>query len=225
MYLHRRLAKLTYTDAQGNSMPYRLLKPKRYLSARKYPLVVFLHGSEERGTDNDTPIQIRKGAYEFVATAKTYSYFMLIPQCPSGMEWSGKPIRLVFELIQKVYQDFSIDPDRIYAVGLSMGAMGMWELVIRQPETFAAGISVCGWHSTNQMAKIKNIPFLVFHGTRDQAVPVKGSRKLVQALQEIGGRVEYIEYQGADHFIWEKTFTDHDVIDWLFKQSKGGAHE
>jgi predicted peptidase len=220
MYLNRKLAKLTYTDAQGNSMPYRLLKPKRYLAARKYPLVIFLHGSEERGTDNHTPIRIRNGAYEFMVTAHKYAYFMVVPQCPPHTGWSGKPIRLVLGLIQHIRDTFSIDPDRIYATGLSMGAMGMWEMVIRQPETFAAGISVCGWHSTTQIDRIKDIPFLVFHGSRDRAVPVEGSRKIVNALQEVGGSVEYIEYQGADHCIWEQTFTDQHVIGWLFKQSK-----
>lgn len=226
---------LTYFDSQGNSLPYRLLKPANYDPAKKYPLVLFLHGSGERGTDNHSHILSSKGAYEFINTAHDYAYFMPIPQCPMNDNWTEiewnklqyimnaeptESMRLVMELIEKVQGEFSIDPARIYATGLSMGGMGTWDLVIRKPKWFAAAITVCGGYDKTQASLIKNIPFLVFHGSTDPVVPVEGSRTMVKALKAVGARVEYVEYEGADHFIWERTYTDKKVIDWLFSQSK-----
>jgi len=229
------LDALTYFDSQGNSLPYRLLKPADYDPAKPYPLVVFLHGSGERGTDNRGPILSSKGAYEFINTAHDYAYFMLIPQCPLDEKWSAldwevlpygmtpdptEPMRLVMELIEKVQEEFSIDPARIYATGLSMGGMGTWDIVIRKPKWFAAAMTVCGSYDETQASVIKDIPVLVFHGSDDPWVPVEGSRRMVKALKAVGARVEYVEYEGADHFIWERTYTDKKVIDWLFRQSK-----
>jgi len=218
-----------------NSLPYRLLKPANYDPAKKYPLVLFLHGSGERGTDNDSHIRRSKGAYEFMKTAQDYAYFMLVPQCPKNQKWSAldwevlpyrmksdstEPMRLVMELIEKVHEDFSIDPKRIYATGLSMGAIGTWDIIARKPKLFAAAITVCGGYDETKASVIKDILVWVFHGSNDPWVPVEGSRKMVEALQAVGAKVEYVEYEGADHFIWERTYTDKKVIDWLFRQSK-----
>jgi len=229
------LEALTYVDSLGNSLPYRLLKPVNYNPTKKYPLVLFLHGSGERGTDNHSHIRRTKGAYEFINTAHDYAYFMLIPQCPTNQKWSAldwevlpyrmkseptESIQLVMELIDKIRGDFSIDPARIYATGLSMGAIGAWDIVIRKPTLFAAAITVCGGYDETKASLIKDIPIRVFHGSADPWVPVDGSRTMVKALQAVGAKVEYVEYKGADHFIWERTYTDKKVIDWLFRQSK-----
>jgi len=230
-----KLEALTYFDSQENSLPYRLLKPANYDPAKKYPLVLFLHGSGERGTDNHSQLFSYKGTYEFINTAHDYVYFMLIPQCPINEKWSAldwevlpyrmkpeptEPMRLLMELIEKVMGEFSIDPARIYATGLSMGGMGTWDLVIRKPKRFAAAITVCGGYDETKASLIKEISFQVFHGSDDPSVPVEGSRMMVKALKAVGARVEYVEYEGADHFIWGRTYTDKKVIDWLFRQSK-----
>lgn len=229
------LQALTYTGAEGASLPYRLLIPADYDPAKKYPLVVFLHGSGERGTNNHLQIRIRNGAYEFLETAKDYEFFMLVPQCPSEDVWAKidhltvphvmsdeptEPMRLVMELIQHMQNEFSIDPARIYSTGLSMGGFGTWDLVVRQPELFAAGITICGGFDDTKAPLIKDIAFKVFHGSEDPWVPAEGSRRMVEALKAEGADVEYIEYEGDGHFVWEPTYTNPEVIEWLFKQSK-----
>ncbi len=216
-----RLEDQTYSDAQGNSIPYRLLVPEDYDASKAYPLVVFLHGAGERGQNNDLPIRIRNGAYEFIQTADEYSYFMLIPQCPvNTWWWNDRVIRLVLELLDDVRNEFSIDPARIYATGLSMGAIGMWEMTFREPDVFAAGIAICGGsYNPGAASQIAHIPFLVFHGSDDPIVPVEESRRTVKALQEAGGSVKYTEFEGADHMIWDRVYTDPEVINWLFSQS------
>lgn len=220
--LMSRLENRSYTDAQGNSIPYRLLVPENYDASKTYPLVVFLHGAGERGQNNDLPIRIRNGAYEFIQTADEYSYFMLIPQCPvNTWWWNDRVIRLVLELLDDVRNEFSIDPTRIYATGLSMGAIGMWEMMFREPDVFAAGVAICGGtYNIGAVSQIAHIPFLVFHGSDDPIVPVEESRRTVKALQEAGGSVKYTEFEGADHMIWDRVYTDPEVIDWLFGQSR-----
>jgi pimeloyl-ACP methyl ester carboxylesterase len=220
--LMSRLENRSYTGAQGNSIPYRLLVPENYEASKMYPLVVFLHGAGERGQNNDLPIRIRNGAYEFIQAADQYSYFMLIPQCPvDAWWWNDRVIRLVLELLDDVRNEFSIDPTRIYATGLSMGAIGMWEMVFREPDVFAAGIAVCGGsYNPRAASQIAYIPFLVFHGSDDPIVSVEDSRRTVKALQEAGGSVKYTEFEGADHMIWDRVYTDPEVIDWLFSQSR-----
>ena len=219
-----RLEARSYVGAQGDSIPYRLLVPEDYDPSQAYPLVVFLHGAGERGYHNDLPIRIRNGAYEFIQTAEGYAYFMLVPQCPTNAWWSDDQIvRLVLGLLDEIRLEFSIDPSRIYVTGLSMGGTGMWELVSREPGVFAGGIAICGWaNDTGIASRIAHIPFLVFHGSQDPIVPVAGSRRMVEALQAAGGTVKYTEFPGADHMIWDKVYTDRQVIDWLFSQSRQG---
>jgi predicted esterase len=217
----RRLERRTYTDGQGEKMPYSLLIPVDYDPSQAYPLVVFLHGSGERG-DSLAPVLPYNGAYEFMETARGYSYFMLIPQAPDGTWWDNPgDVRPVLGLLDEARDQFSIDPNRIYITGLSMGAFGMWKMVSEEPELFAAGISVAGGlKDLSAASEVAHIPFRVFHGSDDSLVAVAASRATVDALQEAGGAVEYVEYEGADHWIWTRTYTDPDVIDWLFAQTK-----
>jgi poly(3-hydroxybutyrate) depolymerase len=217
----RRLERRSYADAQGDTMPYYLLTPADYESSKVYPLVVFLHGSGERG-DSLAPVLPYNGAYEFIQTAQAYSYFMLIPQAPDGTWWDyPRDVQLVLGLLEDAREQFLIDPDRMYITGLSMGAFGMWRMVSEEPNLFAAGISVAGGLKDLSAAPaIAHIPFRVFHGTDDSLVAVTASRATVDALQEAGGAVEYVEYEGEDHWIWARVYTDSEVIDWLFAQEK-----
>jgi predicted esterase len=217
----RRLQRKSFVDARGQALPYYLLIPSDYDSAQAYPIVIFLHGSGERG-DNLAPVLPYNGAYEFMKTARERSYFMLIPQAPNGGWWDSTALAgQVLGLLDDVRGQFSIDSARIYITGLSMGAFGMFRIVSQAPEDFAAGISVAGGlRDISAASKIAEIPFLVFHGSSDSLVPVASSRDTVSALQEAGGTVKYVEYQGADHWIWNRVYTDPGVIDWLFQQKK-----
>jgi len=216
-----RLQRQVYKDAQRHELAYHLLMPEDYDPSISYPLVVFLHGAGERG-DSLAPVLPYNGTYEFMETASDHTYFMLIPQAPAYTWWTDSPLKQrVVELVSATQGQFSIDPDRIYIAGLSMGAFGMWEIVSDNPDLFAAAISVCGGLSRNRDASlIAHIPFQVFHGSEDSIVPVTESRLTVEALREANANVEYTEYEGADHWIWVRTYTNPDVIEWLFDQTK-----
>lgn len=215
------LERQTFVDEDGGELDYYLLAPQDYDDTQPYPLVVSLHGAGERG-DNPSPILPYNGAYEFMETAADYTYFMLTPQLPADRFWGEPDIKqTLLALIAATQEEYSIDPARIYITGLSMGAYGLWELVIEVPDMFAAGISICGGASpTIDASRIAHIPFWLFHGTDDPYVPVRESQRLTAALEEAGGIVTYTEYQGAEHWIWVRTYTNPEVIDWLFSQAK-----
>src|SRR5262249_20918676 len=147
------LEKHTYRDAHGKELPYRLLKPLHPEEGKKYPLVIFLHGAGERGSDNEK--QLIHGVPHFVAkeTQEKYPCFLVAAQCPAGQRWvevdwsadshtqpkaPGEAGRLTLELIEQVMKELPIDPKRVYLTGLSMGGYGTWDLLARRPELFAA---------------------------------------------------------------------------------------
>jgi predicted peptidase len=229
------LQKKTYTDPQGKTLLYRLLKPEGYDPAKKYPLVVFLHGAGERGNDNEA--QLKHGVKEFVKAdvRKQYPCVLVAPQCPQRQVWAGleggfnshkqaakpsEPGRLVLELVGAMQKEYSIDPNRIYLTGLSMGGYGTWDLLARRPKLFAAGVPVCGGGDESTAERIVKIPIWVFHGDKDNSVPVARSRTMVEALKKAGGHPKYTEYPGVGHNSWDKAYADPELMNWLFKQNK-----
>ncbi len=215
-----RMDDASYSDAGGRTLPYRLLEPQPYDPARKYPLVLFLHGSGERGSDNQIQVRIRNGAYELMETARSRAYFLLVPQAPKGARWDGVS-DLVLGALEDVRRRYAIDGSRIYVAGLSLGGYGTWLLIGQRPDLFAAAVPVCGGGDPSTAAAMKGVAVWAFHGRRDPWVPVQESRNMVAALEAAGGDVRYTEYEDGDHFVWGRTFGDPAVIEWLFSRSKG----
>lgn len=229
----------TYTDASGKTLLYRLFKPSEYDPARHYPLVLFLHGAGGRGTDNQGQI-LDAGAKNAARWAipdiqAKYPCFILAPQCPPDhkwvdMDWSAakgeqKPqptddLRMTFELMGQLQKEFSIDPDRIYLTGLSMGGFGTWDLLTRHPDVFAAAVPVCGGGDESTAAKIKNVPIWCFHGGNDPVVRTIRSRHMIEAIRAAGGEPKYTEYPGVGHDSWVKAYSEPELLPWLFSQKR-----
>lgn len=231
-----------FTGANGDKLPYRLLTPEGFdpkaadAGAKKYPLVVFLHGAGERGEDNIR--QLHHVAKEFLKPElrKKYPCFVLAPQCPQGKRWvevnwgDPKPhtmpespsygMTLVLELIPQILKEYPIDQTRVYAAGISMGGYGTWDLLARRPEWFAAGIPVCGGADLATAPKIAQIPLWVWHGDQDKTVPTVRSQLMVEALKKAGGNPKYTELPGIQHNSWSPAFKTPELYDWLFQQQK-----
>src|SRR5947209_5794838 len=184
-------------ELDGHKLPYRLLKPAMIEDGKKYPLVIFLHGAGERGTDNEK--QLVHGVPQFVANREKYPCFLVAPQCPDGKKWvevdwsadshtqpkePGEVGKLAIGLIEQSIKDRPVDPKRVYLTGLSMGGYGTWDILARRPELFAAAAPVCGGADEATAAKIKDIPIWVFHGAKDTAVKPARSRNMVAALEK-----------------------------------------
>ena len=225
-----------YESPSGEKLPYRLMKPKDYDANKKYPLVIFMHGAGERGTDN--LVQLVHGMNDFSKdeNREKYPCFVLAPQCAVGkrwveVEWTSdsheqleKPsdaMGLTLELLPKLQQEFSIDDKRLYVTGLSMGGYGAWEMIQRFPDKFAAAAPVCGGGDEHFAAKLTHIPIWAFHGDKDTVVKPSRSRKMIAAIKQAGGKPLYTEYPGVAHNSWVNAYSDPKLLEWMFAQKRG----
>ena len=222
-----------YVGAGGKTLKYRLLKPAPYDSDREYPLVIFLHGAGERGSDNVA--QLKNGMADFCKAKwrDKYPCYVVAPQCPEEEKWvdvdwsspandmpakTSESLQLVFELIDTMVKDAAVNDNRIYITGLSMGGYGTWDALARRPSFFAAAVPICGGGDPKTAARFAKVPLWCFHGDQDEAVPVKRSREMIDALKAAGGMPKYTEYPGVAHNSWAQTYADAAVIEWMFKQ-------
>lgn len=227
----------TFVSAEGDSLDYRMISPENMKTKGKYPLVLFLHGAGERGNDNER--QMVHGSQMFLnpVNREKYPAFVLFPQCPQSGYWAyeSRPasftdmpaeveISRVFKTLKQLLDSYianpNVDASRVYIMGLSMGAMGTFDMVIRFPEVFAAAVPICGTVNPDRLAAAKDVKFRIFHGDADDVVPVECSRKAYKALKAAGADVEYIEFPGCNHGSWNPAFSTPDFMKWLFKQKK-----
>ncbi len=219
-----------------DTLLYRQLIPD-YDTLRKYPLVIFLHGSGERGKDNVAQLKWGVSNFAIEKNMILYPAIVIAPQCPEKMTWSNfsrenngkdmhllptpsKPMELLMKLIQQVTKKFSVDPKRIYITGLSMGGFGTFDALERYPEVFAAAVPVCGGGDVSKAPVIAKIPMWVFHGAEDAAVSPLLSLKMVDALTKAGAHPGFTQYPEVGHFSWLGAYTDPLMMEWLFRQHK-----
>lgn len=221
-----------------HSLPYRLMNPLNLDSSKKFPLLVFLHGSAERGNDNIS--QLRNCAYRFTEDdiRNNYPAYVLFPQCPHGTQWMNArryitssvidllqtptlTTQILLNLIDDLVISYPIDSNRLYLAGISMGGFGVWDIISRLPDKFAAAIPICGGGDTKYAEKIKHIPLWVAHGGSDDVVPTKLSQTMVNKIREIGGKPVYTEFQGIGHNSWDTLFYHtQGFFEWLFSKTK-----
>lgn len=225
-----------FVNGKGDTLPYRQLFPD-YDTLRKYPLVIFLHGSGERGKDNEA--QLKWGVKNFATdeNMKIYPSFVIAPQCPVNSNWANfaenknntnlllqkspsKTMELVVALINDLIKKFPIDTKRIYITGLSMGGYGTFDAIERYPNLFAAAVPVCGGGDVSLSSSIKHIPIWIFHGADDSVVPAAFSRNMVEALTKAGAHPGYTQYPEVGHFSWIAAYSDPLLMAWLFRQRK-----
>lgn len=214
------------------TMPYRLFIPANYDKNKKYPLVVWLHGAAGRGSDNQRQIT---GGNTLGATIWTkpenqakYPAFVLAPQCPLGKTWTTfdaevKPtdeLKTAIELLRTLQSEYSVDADRLYVAGQSMGGLASWSLLAEYPEMFAAAIPVCGGGNKNKADKMTKTAIWAFHGEIDQTINVERSREMIEAVKKAGGNPKYSEYKEVGHNSWINAFAEPEIVSWLFAQAK-----
>ena len=227
----------TFESSEGKTLPYRLYLPAKYSEEYTYPVVLFLHGAGERGNDNSSQL---KNVVQKLFNDKSSPFYQCIvvcPQCPSGEQWVNTPwangnyrmgkigisdaLSAAVELMDSLLNEYSINPDRQYVMGISMGGFGTWDLVMRYPDRFAAAIPICGGADPSQASRIKNVPIQTFHDNTDPTVPVAGTREMVQAIEDAGGTlITYTETSGYGHLVWDSAVETEGLFDWLFAQRK-----
>lgn len=228
-------ASVTYK----HTLRYRLYVPDKYndpaSSNTSYPLVLFLHGLGERGTDNEKQIKAHNGSHEFVSPTNRVQYptFFMAPQyydvSVSIPETDGTTTKrnysgwhtlvrthMVEHITQVMLKKYRIDSKRLYLTGLSMGGAGSWFTLGDHPTLFAAVVPLCGWGPNNKAAAMKDVPIWAFHAADDPVVNVSGTDKMINAIKQAGGMPLYTRYTTGGHAIWGKTYNDPKLIPWIF---------
>ena len=226
----------------GDTLPYRILYPQNYDANKKYPLLLFLHGSAERGKDNEK--QLIWGASLFLDSVnrKRFPAIVVFPQCPSNSFWNAvtftkfddslrfnfptaktpiKPMQMLIALTDDLTKSGNVDTSRIYVGGLSMGGFATYDILWRKPHFFAAAFPICGGGNPNQVNLYADkFPIWIFHGSIDPIVPVADSRLMYKTLKAAGADVKYTEYPGVKHDSYKKALAEPDLLPWLFAQRK-----
>ena len=203
---------------QKVDMNYLLYLPKDYDSQEKWPLVVFLHGAGERGSDVNA---VKKhGPPKLIEAGQAIPAIVLSPQCPDRGFW--QPAALA-KLIEEISGKTKVDPDRVYLTGLSMGGYGTFALSAAHPEKFAAIAPICGGGDPKTADRIKGLPAWVFHGAKDNVVTLDNSQKMVDALKALNADVQFTVYPEAEHDSWTETYANPKVWEGLFAQRRKQA--
>lgn len=199
-------------------LPYLLSLPDDYdTTTDKYPLILFLHGSGERGNDLDRVKQ--HGLAQNVARGQNFPFIIIAPQCPLNANWEYYRPTLK-KLIDDICQNYRVDTQRLYLTGLSMGGFGTWSLATDYPDLFAAIIPICGGPRREldypeRLKAITHLPVWCFHGDADDIVPLEFSQTIIDNLTEYGGNPKLTIYPGVGHNSWTQTYNNPDIYEWL----------
>jgi pimeloyl-ACP methyl ester carboxylesterase len=218
--------------AQASEYDYNLrkklgiLKPYPYLThvpqdydadkTKKFPLIIFLHGSGERGNGNVDLLKVT-GFPQYLEAHPEFPAVVVSPQCPYNHDWRPQ---MVNDLLDDALAKYRVDPDRVYMTGLSMGGYGTWTYATFYPNRLAAMLPICGIGDAKDVERIKGIPVWDFHGEVDDAVPIGPDRLCVEALKAAGGKVKFTTYPGVGHDSWTQTYNTPEIYTWLFAQAR-----
>ncbi len=213
-------ATFSSVRAQTNRLSYLLTIPREYAddSTRRFPLVLFLHGSGERGTNvqlvavHGPPKQAREG--------KSFPFVLVSPQCPPDQRWEPAVLAALLDEVEKAVR---IDTHREYVTGLSMGGYGAWALAAHYPERFAAIAPVCGGGERidiilggRKAEAMKTLGIWAFHGAKDSVVPLEESQRMVSAYEKLGNAaVKLTVYPEANHDSWTQAYNEPELYSWL----------
>lgn len=208
-------------ENETQTISYWIFLPEDYetKSGKRWPLLLFLHGSGERGAEIEKvkvhgPPKILGNTEK----AKDWPFITISPQCPENYTWSPNQLALLLDEIEK---NFNVDRNRIYATGLSMGGFGTWSLLYHYPKRFTAGVPICGGFNPDAAESFVDMPLWVFHGAKDQAVRVESSTNVVDAIKEKGGeKVRLTIYPDLEHDSWTVTYDNPELYVWLLEQRK-----
>lgn len=208
-----------WVKGEEAKLPFQIYAPKSFVRDKPLPLVIFLHGVGERGSDNEKQLN---GLPKTFASAKNQDKrqcIIVAPQCPADKFWNSMPGEII-ELTKSIAKHLPVDPHRIYLSGYSMGGYGVWSVLAEDAKLYAAAIPISGGGNPQNAKKMKDIPIWNFHGDADQTINVAESRTMVDALKKVKANITYTEMPGEGHGIPGKVLGDEKVQEWLFSQKR-----
>jgi predicted peptidase len=215
--------KFSLERKQVLAADYLLFLPEGYDASSKkhWPLILFLHGAGERGSN--IWLVAKHGPPKVDTTETNFPFIVVSPQCPEGKIWSND---LLLALLDEVETKYAVDTQRVYLTGLSMGGFGTWSLGLSHPEKFAAIAPCCGGGDfiTPYLAdksKLTTLPIWAFHGAKDPVVPVEESERMVNYMKKLGVKeVKFTVYPEAQHDCWTQTYANPELFAWFLQHSR-----
>jgi len=226
-------------------LPYRILYPTSFDSTKSYPLLIFLHGAFEKGTDNEAQLRIGGRYFLKEENRQNFPAIVLFPQCPETDSWAwfdtkidsstglakswDFPFRkeptavtgLLKKLLDSLLSIHFVDKSRVYIGGLSQGGMGVYDIIARYPDMFAAAFPICGAGKVGTSKEFAGkVAVWIFHGADDEIVPVRFSRDFFKRLTKLNADVKYSEYPSVRHNSWVNAFADKELLSWVFTKTK-----
>lgn len=200
---------------ESSELAYFLYLPVEYSKTKKpWPLLFFLHGAGERGSDLN--LILKHGPPKLIESSSFREPFIVLaPQCPEDIWWPDK-VEELKKLLDEILINYRVDKSRVYLTGLSMGGYGTWAFAKKYPDTFAAIAPICGGGKVKNMCLLKDMPVWAFHGAKDTVVPMKESEILISTLEQCGSKkIKYTIYPDATHNSWSKTYSNPDLYTWF----------
>jgi predicted peptidase len=197
---------------------YLLQLPRDYAdnAPKKFPLIIFLHGSGECG--HDLSKVARVGLPKYAATQPSFPFIVVSPQSPSEKDWWQ--VESLDALLDHVLTTYRVDPDHVYLTGLSMGAYGVWDWACHRPQAFAAIAPLAGEGNDDFAADLKNVPVWAFHGAKDKAVSPAEEERMVNAVNKAGGDAKLTVYPDRGHDVWDVVYPGRELFEWFLTQKR-----
>ena len=199
------------------SLAYLLYLPRGYRQeqGRKWPVILFLHGSGEWGSDLNKLKAY--GPPRLVSEGRDMPFIIVSPQTPERSSWDADALNA---LLDDIVSQYAVDVDRIYLTGASMGGSATWRLASAHPERFAAIAPICGTGDPSAAARLAEVPTWVFHGAKDELVPLQASQEMVDALKQVGNEAKFTIYPDLGHDAWTATYNNPAVFDWFLSHRR-----
>jgi len=203
-------------DGEAGSLGYLIYLPDDYgKSEQAWPLLLFLHGSGSRGRDLE---KVRRGGpAAMIDSGRPFPMIVVTPQCPENSGWQPE---MLLELLDELGKEFFVNPDHVFVTGYSMGGYGTWALAVADPDRFAAAAPLCGGGDTSRADCLAKLPIWAFHGEQDEAIPLKESQQMVEAIQEAGGDAKLTIFPDTGHGISHLVYNDDKFYEWLIAQKR-----
>jgi predicted peptidase len=208
-----------YKSKDGD-VKYVVFVPEEYKGDKAFPVILFLHGAGERGSDGlkQASVGLGKAIRNKLKLNEAFPFIAVFPQCVKNWTAGAPDAKNGLAILDEVEKTYKTDKSQVYLTGLSLGGYGTWSIAAAYPDRWAAIVPVCGGGSPKTAEKIKDIPCWCFHGDADTAVPVQRSRDMIDALKKAGAAPHYTEYPGVGHNSWDNAYGTPELYAWLLKQ-------
>ncbi len=221
----------------GREYAYQVFVPERWSPREEWPVILFLHGAGERGSDGEAQTRVGIGP-AIRADRNRFPAIVVMPQCRDGVWWNDPTMeRVVLATLERTIEEYNGDPDRLYLTGISMGGYGTFYFGSKYPQKFAALVAICGGvvppfrgRLDNEQTggnpyaevarKIGQTPVWIFHGSSDPVVPVSESRRMRDELEKLSIHVKYTEYEGVGHNSWDRAYAEPGLFGWMLSQRR-----